>query len=226
MSWKEIYYINLYANDFTTNKSGLYSGGVTDLHLDDNWILYSKNFIKYIFDKKIVIQNQHLLFNREIISKIPLIHIIENSKLNSTGKCKYDLSQKWFCDSSNKKGIITLKKNTTNYFRNICNAKSIQCMWTTFDEVVPFIKGKGFTKGFTSLNDTYFTNCKYLAFLCNLFYPANVSIENISENNYALSEMLQFIWRSAIRDGNEIWVYIPSIRMRNLFKQWIKQNSK
>ena len=37
--------------------------------------------------------------------------------------------------------------------------------------------------------------------------------------------MLQFIWRSAIRDGKEIWVYIPSIRMRNLLKQWIKQNS-
>ena len=37
--------------------------------------------------------------------------------------------------------------------------------------------------------------------------------------------MLQFIWRSAIRNGEEIWVYIPSIRMRNLLKQWIEENS-
>lgn len=51
----------------------------------------------------------------------------------------------------------------------------------------------------------------------------NISVD---ENGYALSEMLQFIWRSAIRDGKEIWVYIPSIRMRELLKQWIKDNSK
>ena len=36
--------------------------------------------------------------------------------------------------------------------------------------------------------------------------------------------MLQFIWRSAIRDGKEIWIYIPSIRMRTLLKKWIKEN--
>ena len=37
--------------------------------------------------------------------------------------------------------------------------------------------------------------------------------------------MLQFIWRSAIRNGEEIWVYIPSIRMRSLLKKWIQENS-
>ena len=49
---------------------------------------------------------------------------------------------------------------------------------------------------------------------------------SVNEDGYALSEMLQFIWRSAIRDGKEIWVYIPSIRMRTLLKEWIDQNSK
>ena len=48
---------------------------------------------------------------------------------------------------------------------------------------------------------------------------------NVDEDGYALSEMLQFIWRSAIRNGEEIWVYIPSVRMRNLLKQWIDENS-
>lgn len=56
----------------------------------------------------------------------------------------------------------------------------------------------------------------------NFFSANNIDVD---ENGFALSEMLQFIWRSAIRDGKEIWVYIPSIRMRNLLKQWIKQNS-
>ena len=47
---------------------------------------------------------------------------------------------------------------------------------------------------------------------------------DIDEDGYAMSEMLQFLWRSAIRDGKEINVYIPSIRMRKLLEQWIKDN--
>lgn len=56
----------------------------------------------------------------------------------------------------------------------------------------------------------------------NFFLQHGVTVD---EDGYALSEMLQFIWRSAIRNGEEIWVYIPSIRMRNLLKQWIEENS-
>ena len=37
---------------------------------------------------------------------------------------------------------------------------------------------------------------------------------------YALSEMLQWIWRSRIRNGLSITVYIPSIRMRELLGEW------
>ena len=43
----------------------------------------------------------------------------------------------------------------------------------------------------------------------------------MEENEYALGEMIQWIWRSAIRDGKEIWIYVPSRRMRELLKQWL-----
>lgn len=49
---------------------------------------------------------------------------------------------------------------------------------------------------------------------------------NIDQNKIALSEMLQWIWRSRIRDNKEIVVYIPSKRMRNLLKGWIEEVSK
>lgn len=225
MAWKEIYYINFFANEFTTNDADLYQGGVTDLHLNDEWKLYDRSASKYIFDKERILNNQKLITNPELISKIDLIHIIDHDKLNSIGEDKYALSRKWFYDE-NKKLLEKLGKHTTNYFHNICKAKSADCLWTTFDETKSLINGKCFRKGFISLNnDEDLTDRIYLAFLCNLFYPTNDNIEGITESNYALSEMLQFIWRSAIRDGKEIWVYIPSIRMRNLLKQWIKQNS-
>ena len=48
----------------------------------------------------------------------------------------------------------------------------------------------------------------------------------VNEDGFATSEMLQFIWRSAIREGNEIWLYIPSIRMRTLLYKWIDENTE
>lgn len=38
---------------------------------------------------------------------------------------------------------------------------------------------------------------------------------------YALSTMIQFIWRSCIRNGQPIHVYVPSKRMRNLLLDWL-----
>ena len=43
----------------------------------------------------------------------------------------------------------------------------------------------------------------------------------VDEDAYALSYMVQWIWRSAIRDGEEIWIYIPSKRMRTLLINWM-----
>ena len=52
----------------------------------------------------------------------------------------------------------------------------------------------------------------------NYFLAYGVEVQ---EDVYALSEMIQWIWRSAIRDGEEIWVYIPSNRMRALLENWL-----
>ena len=43
----------------------------------------------------------------------------------------------------------------------------------------------------------------------------------MDEDLFALSEMLQFIWRSAIREGKDIHLYIPSSRMRGLLETWL-----
>ena len=39
---------------------------------------------------------------------------------------------------------------------------------------------------------------------------------------WALSTMLQFIFRSRLRKGESINLYIPSSRMRGLFKLWLE----
>lgn len=163
-----------------------------------------------------------------------LIHICDIDKLNMIGDRETDLSKSWY--ERNKKNISMsiLKNNISNFFRNIRNDCSTDNIWTTFKDFYSYLKGKGYTKGFLPLNSratneyrdrtsvVYPVNRYLNPFVKNFFTTNNIQVD---EDGYALSEMLQFIWRSAIRNGEEIWVYIPSIRMRNLLKQWIEENS-
>ena len=38
---------------------------------------------------------------------------------------------------------------------------------------------------------------------------------------YALTELIQWVWRSRIRKGEPITLYLPSPRMRRLFEEWL-----
>ena len=44
----------------------------------------------------------------------------------------------------------------------------------------------------------------------------------IDNDKLATSEMVQWLWRSRLRDGKEIWLYLPSSRMRRLLYKWVK----
>lgn len=63
-------------------------------------------------------------------------------------------------------------------------------------------------------------------FYCNPFIPKKErgNLTSNEEDTYALCEVLQFIYHSAIRDGKEILIYIPSRRIRNLLTNFIKEN--
>lgn len=45
----------------------------------------------------------------------------------------------------------------------------------------------------------------------------------IDQNRFALAEMLQWIWRSRIRKGLDIWVFIASTTLRKLFYKWLSE---
>ena len=47
------------------------------------------------------------------------------------------------------------------------------------------------------------------------------AIIEIDEDGFALSELLQWIWRSQIRQGKPIILYIPSKRMRELLEDFL-----
>ena len=167
--------------------------------------------------------------NDDLSSIKKLIHIVpETDKINRIGDEKYAFSKSWL----SKKEIMydTIKKNLVNFFKNKCRSKSADNMWTTFKTYKGKLHGKGYTTGFVSVNSRAtndYVDKKNLAYCANIFL--NPMVEHfftqngvsVDEDTYALAELIQWVWRSQIRRGDEINLYIPSSRMRNLLLNWL-----
>lgn len=132
-------------------------------------------------------------------------------------------------DEKGRNYLTILKNNTYNYFRNIAKSGAEENMYTTFKLYKKYVKGNGYAKGFVSCNakgTNDYRHKKTLAYLINL-YPHPTLIHffeshgvEVNQDLYALSELLQWIWRSRIRDGETINLYLPAQRMRVLLGQW------
>ena len=103
-------------------------------------------------------------------------------------------------------------------------------MYTVFKPYAKYISGKGFSRGLVACNARGTNNYrerKSLAYLINFFMQPDIKqfIEHyhieFDEDLFSLSALLQWIWRSQIRDGQPIDIYIPSERMRMLLLMWI-----
>ena len=159
-----------------------------------------------------------------------MIHIFENQKLNEIGVGRFKLSSSWF-ENANEDDLKKLKNNLYNYFHNYNgDVPSDELMWTTFKNYAGKLRGRGFANQVTACNLRAFNTLRdkrVLAYCANIFvnpfkrrYLCRSGGE-YDDDSYALSTMVQWIWRSAIRDGKEISIYIPSERMRLLLKKWI-----
>lgn len=166
----------------------------------------------------------------------PLINILYDNKLNLIGDKDFSLSYNWY--NKNFEGHLeTLRKHLVNFFINKCKAKSKDILWTTFlgdeEKYRKALSAKGYKSKkcfapITARATNEYSDRKYLAYTVNRFMNPflarffNNNEVSVNEDIYALSEMLQWIFRSAIRNGEEINIYVPSKRMRNLLENWIK----
>lgn len=164
-----------------------------------------------------------------------LIHILNDKKMNTIGDRETDLSKSWYLRNKSNIVMDRLKKNISTYFKNRRKTKTSQNLWTTFVDYKTLLSGKGYGRSFAPLNMrasnkyrdrisiAYPVNRYLNTGVKNFFIKHNIDVD---EDGFATSEMLQFIWRSAIREGKEIWVYVPSYRMRHLLIDWIDKNSE
>lgn len=164
-----------------------------------------------------------------------MIEIVDNERLNEIGSDECALSKKWF-ETHKKNDVPKLKRNISNLFKNVwTDADVSERMWSTFKSSKEALKGKGYTNGYSVLNlraTNKYRTAKYMCYVCNLYMNVNEKRfydQNgikVDEDRYALSIMLQWIWRSAIRDGQKIYLYLPSRRMRRILINWMNSLGK
>jgi hypothetical protein len=131
-------------------------------------------------------------------------------------------------ESADKKKI--LKDNGFNYYHNKVGVSSEEVMWTTFLDFEKKICPKNLKKQFVEVtaratNDyankttcIYFAN-RFMNPITKRFFTSKGV--TVNEELFALSELLQWIFRSRIRKGQAINLYIPSKRMRTLLEQYL-----
>lgn len=167
---------------------------------------------------------------RELRDKI---HILDNDKLNAIGNGRTSLSFSWYRHSRTEEDmpdLVRIHNNINNLYKNIWKVSSREVMWTTYKEYESIVAGKGYKSAFVTYNkraSNEYCDRRYLAYCVNNFprpwesrYFKEHGVE-VDGDSYAVSILVQWIFRSAIRKGEEVWVYIPSERMRSLLTTWL-----
>jgi hypothetical protein len=141
------------------------------------------------------------------------------------------LSASWF-KRANAETLTKLRGNAVTFFKNHAKTPAKDNAWTTFKDSRAKLKGEGFSGSgcWIPLNTkatNAFAHKRSMAFLANRFslpvlrnFFVGRGIE-VDDELYAISEMVQVLWRTAIRNGEPVMLFIPSERMRSLFKLWL-----
>lgn len=134
---------------------------------------------------------------------------------------------------TDRKQIDSVKRAMYNVLRNKFKAKPSDVIWSTFADYVDKINPSRYPAescyvacNCRGLNE--YGNRHYMAYMLDVNYHSMVTSwltqRNIPFDNdtYALSTLLQWIFRSAIRNGEDVWIYLPSQRMRELLMAWLE----
>ena len=186
-----------------------------DRDQNNNYMLVDRGSSTYEFKKK---------------EQVKDLIILTKDKLNRVGEKDFSLSYSWF--EKNKGTIIMqeIKNNLSNFFKHKCKTKASENGWTTIKDFRGVLENKGYKTGFIPINEratNKYQHKKSMAYVSNRFLQPyikemfNQKDIKIDEDLWALSEMLQWIWRGSIRKNEPMKLYIPSYRMRSIFERWL-----
>ena len=154
---------------------------------------------------------------------------IYHGPLNDIGEGNGALSATYYRKNKNSSEV---ENNARSFLRHE-NARSDEVMWSSF--VSNRLSINGYDKGFVPFNSratNKYRDRKYLAYLVSVYENPMVSgwFEEhgspLDSSQFALATMLQWIYRSRIRDGQPIDLYLPSSRMRTILTDWLNSENQ
>lgn len=180
---------------------------------------------------------------KEVISKrlkiIKPTKMINDLQLDKQGQnVKNTFNVGWYKNDSTPKLLERIKASIASTLQE--SMSKGKTFWTTFKEYKSSLQGKGYTrvvkgidpfvpKNMRASNEySEFTNCIYTINI----YPHGTLVSHLRQFNieidrdsYALSEMVQFLFRGCIRKHEEMHILILSNRMRGLLEKYLLSNT-
>jgi hypothetical protein len=191
--------------------------------------LRMQNVGPIVYDRQLDPRQEQI---RTEISRLITIYRGRYNHLNEEFDRRTSLSVNWFYRELRKPkagAVRDLASALRGFLEYHMKVRKGSYIWTTFLSVRDFLGSKRFGDGFLPCNmraTNDYRDRDVVAYLANRFLNPNtrklLGNPSFSDDDYALAEMIQFIFRSAVRDGNQITVFIPNQRMRQLLVNWLK----
>lgn len=152
----------------------------------------------------------------------PLITIVQDEEMNSVGNTSLSSTRL----AKDKELHEELNDNLNTFFTNI---KPDNRLYTCFKRDIKHYNSKFLNQqlAFNTRATNEYADTTHIAFLVDLYLSPELAHLNdglankVDQDIYALNHMIQFIFRSAIRKGEPITLYVPSNRMRTLLTDWL-----
>lgn len=194
------------------------------MDLEYTFIGVEKTSAGYVFTDEIVDPP----YAAEIIDHI---NIIEDERMNSVGDEETALCVSWYERKRKTNSLLKAIGNNIHWAAMQAGAKCADTIWAVFKEEVDKIDTNGYKSGFVPCNaraSNEYCDRWFVAYCVNIFL--NPAVKRYFESRhcyldsegYALSEMVQWVWRSAVRSGRDITLYVPSSRMRRILQEWLE----
>lgn len=183
----------------------------------------------FICDGRLQMGEADLTHKKQEIKELLSIY---DGKYNECGKERRALSASFWASSQSAIERHRILNNMRSFFLTYCRAHVNQCIWSVFKDKTGNEKNivKGFKTAFVPFNAKATNNYgdrTCLAYAVNVYDNPMVLAwfydhgQRPDGELFALSAMIQWIWRSAIRNGQPIKLYLPSLRMRKILCEWL-----
>ncbi|WP_241747043.1 DEAD/DEAH box helicase family protein [Lysinibacillus sphaericus] len=201
--------------------------------------LFEAQLMKYYFDLYKIpyelraVKGGHLVeYNKRDEGREALRALINlyDGAHNRHGDIPTAFSVRWLGRQSEDQ-LEEIQSSMYSFVRNVAKAKANAVLWTTVKKHQSDLKGKGYAKGFLACNaraTNEYADRSTLMYCYNRFMHPNERAFfechdiTVSQDKLAVSDLLQWVWRSRIRNGESINLYMPARRMRELLEKWAR----